>query len=258
MNRDGKRVAENGGAPKGGRSGLSAVRLAAFLISLALIISAACIVVSFFRSTFQGRDSGDDAPVSPVESAVSSQEPDNGPVVIETPAPAATPAPVISGPVSFALNRVDFTLRRVGETFQMQAFFTPADSAAAIIWKSSDPKAATVSETGLVTAVAPGTVTITAQAEGLAAQSCIVRCNFPVGGGANLALNRRDFTLRRAGETWKLVVSGAESKPVWSVSNPGVATVAGDGTVTAVAPGVTTVTATVDGVSLRCTVRCRW
>lgn len=78
---------------------------------------------------------------------------------------------------SLSLNRSDFTLFKAGATFQMKAKADPAGGALA--WKSSDESVATVSDKGLVTAVAVGnaTITVTDSETGLAA-SCIVRCNW--------------------------------------------------------------------------------
>ena len=78
---------------------------------------------------------------------------------------------------SLSLNRSDFTLFKAGATFQMKAKADPAGGALA--WKSSDESVATVSDKGLVTAVAVGNATITVpdSETGLTA-SCIVRCNW--------------------------------------------------------------------------------
>ena len=78
---------------------------------------------------------------------------------------------------SLSLNRSDFTLCKAGATFQMKAKADPAGGALA--WKSSDESVATVSDKGLVTAVAVGnaTITVTDSETGLTA-SCIVRCNW--------------------------------------------------------------------------------
>ena len=78
---------------------------------------------------------------------------------------------------SLSLNRSDFTLFKAGATFQMKAKAVPAGGALA--WKSSDESVATVSDKGLVTAVAVGnaTITVTDSETGLTA-SCIVRCNW--------------------------------------------------------------------------------
>ena len=78
---------------------------------------------------------------------------------------------------SLSLNRSDFTLFKAGATFQMKAKADPAGGT--LTWKSSDESVATVSDKGLVTAVAVGnaTITVTDSETGLTA-SCIVRCNW--------------------------------------------------------------------------------
>ncbi|MBS5590657.1 MAG: Ig-like domain-containing protein [Clostridiales bacterium] len=78
---------------------------------------------------------------------------------------------------SLSLNRSDFTLFKAGATFQMKAKADPAGGT--LTWKSSDESVATVSDKGLVTAMAVGNATITAtdSETGLTA-SCIVRCNW--------------------------------------------------------------------------------
>ena len=77
---------------------------------------------------------------------------------------------------------------------------------------------------------------------------------------SSLALNKTDFTLKAAGATYKLKaeVTGSESPVVWTSSDEAVATVSENGTVTAVAPGTATVTATVDEMVVECIVRCSW
>lgn len=70
-------------------------------------------------------------------------------------------------------------------------------------------------------------------------------------------LNRDDFTLGYEGEKFTIKLSGTEATPTWSIDNPNVATIAVDGTVTAVANGDTTVHCKVGSRDLACTVRVR-
>ena len=70
-------------------------------------------------------------------------------------------------------------------------------------------------------------------------------------------LNRSDFTLSVKGEKYTIRLSGTEAAPRWSIDNPNVATIAGDGTVTAVANGNTTVHCKVGNRDLTCVVRVR-
>ena len=74
---------------------------------------------------------------------------------------------------------------------------------------------------------------------------------------SNAKLNREDFTLGYAGEKFTIKVSGTEATPRWSIDNANVASIAADGTVTAVANGDTTVRCQVGTRELTCTVRVR-
>ena len=72
-----------------------------------------------------------------------------------------------------------------------------------------------------------------------------------------LKLNRTDFSLFTVGQKWQLKAQGG-SGITWSSSDEAVATVAEDGTVTYVAPGHATITATsADGLSAKCEVYCK-
>ena len=73
-----------------------------------------------------------------------------------------------------------------------------------------------------------------------------------------ITLSRTDFTLFSQGSTYRLEVTGAKDSPVFVSSNPAVATVAKDGTVTAVAPGAAQITVTAGDHTATCVVRCRW
>lgn len=89
-------------------------------------------------------------------------------------APAAG-LPAQNGP-SLTLNRTDFTLKSVGASFRLKYTCEP-DIDAIPEFSSSDEAVAAVSEDGTVTAVSPGTATITLQYGSLTV-SCIVRCRW--------------------------------------------------------------------------------
>ncbi|MGM9593338.1 MAG: Ig domain-containing protein [Candidatus Onthomonas sp.] len=79
-------------------------------------------------------------------------------------------APVDTGAhVDIQLNREDFTLK-VGERHPLMD-----ENADQVTWTTSDASVATVGETGIVTAVAPGTATITATGPDGATASAIAR-----------------------------------------------------------------------------------
>ena len=73
-----------------------------------------------------------------------------------------------------------------------------------------------------------------------------------------LTLSSKDFTLFSAGSSYKLTVTGAKGDVTFTSSNEKVATVAKDGTVTAVAPGRADITVTSGKDKASCVVRCKW
>lgn len=285
----GKRLAGGSrrGGGGGGYGGPSIGRIIGTIISLALIVAAVCIVISIVKSMLDKNPAGpENSPNPGVTQSVQpqdSQPPEESQSVETSPVeslppetpPAVTPqvTPAAGSPTGFTLNREDFTFDAVGQVFQMKATYTPAGTSGDITWKSSDPNVASVSWNGVVTAVSEGTVTLTATLDGVGEQKCIVRCNFkktgdtpasaapsassvPSGGGtASFTLNREDFTLK-VGETFRLIPQGTSAAASWSSSNPNVASVSSDGTVTGVGKGTCSVTATIDGVSVKCIVRC--
>lgn len=76
----------------------------------------------------------------------------------------------------------------------------------------------------------------------------------------NLILSHTDVTLKSAGASFFLQgrIDGKKADVTYASDNEGVAAVTEDGKVTAVAPGVATVTVTAGDRTARCIVRCRW
>lgn len=94
-------------------------------------------------------------------------------------APDASNPDGASSPAQPALNRSDFSLFQAGATFQLVV--RNVEGGYQVVYTSSNEQAATVDEDGLVTAVAPGTATITASlTQGNETQklTCIVRSKF--------------------------------------------------------------------------------
>ena len=78
---------------------------------------------------------------------------------------------------------------------------------------------------------------------------------------AEITLNKTDFTLFRAGDSYRLRYTrqpDCDGIPVWTSSDESVASVGADGTVTAVGPGTALVTAECCGAKDSCTVRCKF
>ena len=156
---------------------------------------------------------------------------------------------------SISLNHDAKTFTKAGETLQLTATIYP-DSATnkTVTWKSSDKTVATVDESGLVTAVGNGTADITATTEdGNFKATCQVTVEIPE---LTLSLDKTELTLTQTEEQQKLTatVSDTEEKVTWLSSDPFVATVTRDGTVTAIANGTATITASAGDKTVSCTV----
>lgn len=169
-------------------------------------------------------------------------------VTITVTAAAETPQETVS---SIKLNKYSLTLYMNEEGEQLTATIQPASFAKSIVWNSSDTKVASVSDSGLVTAVGPGTCIISATAGDrhvsatvsvLAARVRVTGVSFdetehkiPVRGTAKLTA-----TITPADATVKTLV--------WTSDDPGIASVSRTGIVTAVSVGTTKIHATsVDG-----------
>jgi len=143
----------------------------------------------------------------------------------------------------------------LGQTVQMTA--TPKDASGsplagrAVTWASSAPAVATVSASGLVTAVGAGSATITATSEGKNGTSAIAVTVVPV---ATVTVSPASKSLN-AGATVQLTATTRDSAGTvltgrivtWSSSAPAVATASASGLVTAVGAGSATITATSEG-----------
>lgn len=119
-------------------------------------------------------------------------------------------------------------------------------------WESSNTAVATVSATGVVTAVAVGTARVAATAGNRRSEAQVVVTHPPVAGAS---LDRTTAALAE-GETLQLVLTVRDSagNPIsglgvqWSSSIPGIAHVDALGRVTAIRPGSATITARVHGI----------
>jgi len=155
-----------------------------------------------------------------------------------------------AGPL--ALSQTDITIP-VGETGRL----TATGGSGALTWTSSNPEIAAV-DGGAVTGKAGGTVTVTVSS-GEETASCQVKVEGEAWvnpNAGNIKLNKTDFTFP-SGETVQMKVTGTESAVVWASNNPNIAAISEMGVVSWVSKGTTTVTATVDGVTLECIVRAK-
>lgn len=150
-----------------------------------------------------------------------------------------------------SLNPTTLTLTE-GDTQTLTATVIPENASKKdVVWSSSDTGVATV-EAGLVTAVAPGSATITVKTEdGAKTATCAVTVNakvYPVTGISVDPASKEVEVGEKFTITATVAPDNATNKQiVWTSDKEDVATVS-DGEVTAVAAGTATITAkTVDG-----------
>ncbi len=167
---------------------------------------------------------------------------------------------VIYQVTGITLNKTTMSLH-MGKSETLTATVSPGNATnKAVTWNSSDTSVAKVDTDGKVTAVAPGTVTITATAQDGSdkSASCKVTVIRPV---TKISINWTRQYLE-VGETSTLTVTvspdNATNKAVtWKSSDTTVATVDANGKVTAVGEGTATITVTAQdgsGKSASCTI----
>ena len=154
---------------------------------------------------------------------------------------------------SITLDRTSVSLR-TNETVTLTATVNPDDATdKTVTWSSSNSYVATVKD-GVVTAVSPGTATITARA-GDQTASCVITVEATQVTG--ISLNKTSVSLKvNESVTLTATVTPAyatDKTVTWSSSNTGVATVK-NGVVTAVKAGTATITAKAGTKSATCTV----
>lgn len=140
------------------------------------------------------------------------------------------------------MNRKNVTLSP-GKTSQL-ALWGSNDSTT---WKSSNSKVATVSDNGLVTAVANGTATISATFNDKKITSKVTVFSLNHESAVLEYGGRFSITRPNYGSKVKLKVEGTKDKATWSSSNTNVATVDSNGKVSSRGPGMATITANVNG-----------
>lgn len=162
------------------------------------------------------------------------------------------------------IEPVTLTLEK-GEEADLTATVLPEDASdKKVIWVTDNPDAVTVNSAGHISAVGKGKAVITARTnDGDKSASCSVDVIIPVAG---ISLEPSELALKIGFEYELLATispSDASNRNIsWSVSNPSVASVSGEGILTALAVGETSITVTTeDGgftASCKLTVTEKW
>ena len=162
---------------------------------------------------------------------------------------------IVIAVTSVTLDKSAITLTE-GESQPLTATVKPDDATdKTVTWTTSNSSVATV-EGGKITAVAPGTATITAKA-GDKSATCAVTVEKKVIAVTSVSLDKSEVVLTVGGSQTLIATvlpEDATDKTVtWNSSNTGVVRVDG-GTITAVGAGTATITATADQRSATCKV----
>ncbi len=151
-----------------------------------------------------------------------------------------------------ALDKTSITMKK-GDTSKLNASVSPSNTTEnTVSFYSSDDDIVSVSEDGTVKALKGGTASITAIAGGKSAKCKVVVTVAQTGIRASGNTSRNAIV----GEKISLSVINVPADTTdnftakWTTSNPSVATVSGNGVVTAVAPGEAIVTAKVNSWSV--------
>lgn len=146
-----------------------------------------------------------------------------------------------------------------GTTLTLKAEILPENATNKTVeWKSRTPEIATVnSETGVVTGVAEGEAVIMAICGGKNGKATLTVTAAPIR-VEKIELSKTELPLF-VGKTEKLTYTinpenATDQTAVWDSSNKTVATIADDGTVTALAEGTTDITLTIDEKTATCKV----
>ncbi len=145
---------------------------------------------------------------------------------------------------SISLSQTSMTLD-IGESWKLTAALKPAEAdASKITWSSADKSIATVDNTGKVTGIKAGTTKITAQTDNGKKAICTVTVS--PAAVEKITVSPVEISLKpKDTQTLKISVSPKDadtSTITWASANTNIATVDKNGKVTAVAPGITTVT----------------
>ena len=151
---------------------------------------------------------------------------------------------------SVSISRTSLTLD-IGASYTLSCTVLPSDATnKSCTWKSSNTSVATVSNSGVVTAVSAGTATITVTtSDGGKTASCNVTVNEAVSETVNVTsveMTDKALTMNTGGTrtlTYTIYPSDATNQNVtWTTSDAGVVTVSSSGYVTAKKAGTATIT----------------
>ena len=144
-----------------------------------------------------------------------------------------------------SLDPREFTLETIGSSFTIKPVISPEDASdLGVVWESADTKVVSVASDGTVTAIGPGTTTVTATTnDGSFTSNCVVSVKSPA---QHVSLDKTSLKLLE-GESGKLTatvypLNSTQKTLTWVSDHPDVASVDNEGNVTARKAGAATIT----------------
>ena len=167
---------------------------------------------------------------------------------------------VVGTPVSkVSFNKKNVSLT-TGKTFQLKTKITPKKPTnKKLIYSSSNKKVVTVSQKGVIKAVAPGTAKITAEAADGAGAKAVCKVTVADTPVTGITISEESLSLKPGDKkTLTAAVTPADATNhtvTWASTNERVAKVDANGTVTAIGEGSADVTAEAGGKKAACSVK---
>ena len=252
---------------------------ALMIVLLCLILAILCAVLFIYIRFFSHPGTTPTVPSTQASTMPSTQ------ATIPSTQPTQTDAPAEVPCVALRLEKTLFQLTDATPTAQIQVTASPDNTTDSIRFVSDNPAVVTVSETGLITAVASGNATVTITC-GNAKIQCVVvvsrsaatdpsqatdateatqptqtdptaptETQPPV---AAFTLDTYDVTMRNPDESFRFYPSVDASLITWSSDNTEVAVVDEKGRVTAVGVGITIIRAQYKEQERECIIRNTW
>lgn len=144
----------------------------------------------------------------------------------------------------------------VGEELTLSPIITDSRATTTLTWQSSNTSVATVSENGTISAFNVGTTIITCTAHNGVLAQCVITVNPVLTTGVSLNTSSSELIVGKDFQLHATITPTNATYPgvTWSSTNSSVATVDGNGLVTAVGSGQCSITATTtDGTNLKAT-----
>ena len=146
---------------------------------------------------------------------------------------------------SLTLNKNSSTAVYDGRTDTLTATLNSAATNQLVVWSSSNPSYASVTQGGVVTILVPGPQTVTITAKSVENSLATASCTYTIP-AVSVTLSPTIVTLEAGGAATTLtptVANAVNTAVTWGTNNSGIATVS-DGVVTPFAAGSATITAT--------------